>query len=302
MTNQWTQEPERGSLFLIRFVTWLAKTLGRSITRILLHPITLYFLIFHGRARRHSAAYLSQVHAKPARLVDVYTHIWWFSATILDRVFFLTDCFDEFDIQIHNLDVLTKHLDQKQGCIMLGAHLGSFEAMRCMASRQDNLSLKILMYPENSQRINSVINALNPKLAESIIPLGHPQSMIAVKEWLDKGGSIGILGDRISIGEKVVPVQFLNAEAEIPQGPMILASVTGVPVIMFTALYRGGRRYDILFHELSDGLRPARAERQAIIAHTLQDYADQLEVWCRMEPNNWFNFYNFWKKAESYEE
>lgn len=298
MKAGWTREPERGSLFLIRFIGWLAKSLGRSVTRLLLHPITLYFLIINRRARAASLAYLSQLNAGSSGWAGVYSHIWCFAATILDRVFFLTDCLDEFDIDIHNADALSKHLDQGRGCIMLGAHLGSFEAMRCLAVTQANIKLKILMYPENSQRINSVINALNPELAAKIIPLGHPETMLEVKEWLDQGGAIGILGDRVSLGEKVVSVDFLGRPADFPQGPLILAAVTGAPVIMFTALYRGGRRYDIYFHELSESLKTSRKSRETDIARLLQDYADQLTIWTRMAPYNWFNFYDFWKRAK----
>lgn len=297
MTANWTKEPERGSLFLIRFIAWLAQALGRPITRLLLYPITFYFLLFNPKARRASKTYLARIFNRTVTWRDTFRHIWCFAATILDRTYFLTNRFEKFDIEIHNLDVMTRHLDAGRGCVLLGAHLGSFEAMRSLAVGQADLPLKILMYPENSNRINLVLNALNPQMAKRIISLGHAEAMLEVKEWLDNEGLIGILGDRIAQGEKVMPASFLGHTANFPQGPFILAAITGAPIVMFTALYRGGRRYDIHFEELCDTFRPPRAEREQAMAEYIQKYASQLEKWCADAPYNWFNFYDFWDQS-----
>jgi predicted LPLAT superfamily acyltransferase len=51
----WAARRERGNLLALRFMAWVAVALGRPMARLLLHPITGYFLLFGTEARRHSA-------------------------------------------------------------------------------------------------------------------------------------------------------------------------------------------------------------------------------------------------------
>lgn len=290
----WATRAERGSPVLIRFIVWLARNTGRRTTRLLLHPICLYFLLFAPRARRSSAAFLARVHQRPARLEEVYRHIHTFAATILDRVFFLTDRSGLFDIQFHGLDALLEARAQGRGVILLGAHFGSFDAMRALATSHAELPLKVLMHKGADSRVAKVIDQLNPALTDSIIPLGGTDSMLRVHEWLREGGLIGILADRITHGDKTWPVDFLGGRPALPGGPWLLAGLTGAPVIMFAGIHKGGNRYEVRFHCLSPGLRLPRKDRDQAIGRLVQDYATVLEGWVKASPYNWFNFYDYW--------
>src|SRR5207244_6649570 len=66
-------------------------------------------------------------------------------------------------------------------------------------------------------------------------------TLIRVKESLDTGSFVGILGDRVSSGDKTTRCQFLGASATFPAGPVLLAAMMHCPVILFFGLYRGGR-------------------------------------------------------------
>ena len=80
----WIGEKERSNRWLLRLMRALALGAGRRLSRLLLHPITLYFLLTGPKARRESARYLSRALGRPATLVDVYRHLHCFAATILD--------------------------------------------------------------------------------------------------------------------------------------------------------------------------------------------------------------------------
>ena len=52
--TSWQAKAERGSAALIHLIAWLARTAGRSVCRVLLFPIVLYFVATDATARRAS--------------------------------------------------------------------------------------------------------------------------------------------------------------------------------------------------------------------------------------------------------
>jgi predicted LPLAT superfamily acyltransferase len=135
-------------------------------------------------------------------------------------------------------------------------------------------------------------------MLDSIIPVGEPETMLHAKECLDAGGLVGMLGDRALKHEKVVPCQFLGHTAQFPAGPMLLASILKVPVVLFFCLYRGGGRYDINFELFAETVTIPREDRAQGLQEWTQRYAHRLEAYCQMAPNNWFNFYDFWETEQ----
>ena len=58
---EWTTNPERSNLHVLRFMAWVALTMGRRPARLLLYPICLYFLAFSPRTYTASKKYLRKV-------------------------------------------------------------------------------------------------------------------------------------------------------------------------------------------------------------------------------------------------
>ena len=291
--QQWTVRSERGALPLIRFIVWVALRLGRPIARLFLYPICLYFMIFSNGSRRFSRQYLNKVLDHTPSIVDVFRHYYTFAACALDRVFFLNDRLHLFDLQVHGEQIVMDILRRGTGCILLGAHFGSFEAARALGRRQPNLQISLVMYEENARKAQTVLNAINPDLAMDIIPLGKLNSMIAVEERLGRGNFVGILADR-SIGrEGQVRLSFLGAPAAFPNGQFRMAILLKRPVVLMVGVYRGGRRYDVYFEPLIDpsDLTLGRRDDAERAMHL---YVERLEHFCRVAPFNWFNFYDFW--------
>ena len=102
----WSADPERSNLWLLRTMRWIAIRAGRPLARVVLHPITLYFLLANGSARRASSSYLGRVLGRPARWPDVYRHIHRFAATVLDRVYFLQERCDPFQMASTGADAI----------------------------------------------------------------------------------------------------------------------------------------------------------------------------------------------------
>jgi len=295
-TEAWSRRRERGARITIQLIVWIALHLGRRMTRGLLYPIALYFLIFSNDSRRASEDYLARVLGRKPRFMERLRHYHTFGACILDRVYLLNDQLELFDVALEGEDVAQSMLDGK-GCFLFGAHLGSFEIPRALGHRQPGLKLSLVMYEENARKINSALAAINPALTLEVIALGRPGSMLAVEQRLDQGHAIGILADRgLSVDdEEHLSVDFLGKPALFPLGPFRLACLLRQRIILMIGLYRGGRRYDVYFEHLADFRDTERAERPAAIEAALRVYVARLEHFCRLAPYNWFNFYEFWQ-------
>ena len=231
MSAGWLRHGERGSARITRFYAWLSLRTGRRFSMLLMHLICAYFLVVSRGTVAASRSYLGVVNGRPARLRDIYRHHYVFCLSILDRLYFLSDGVDDYDIRINNGALIEQLAARKQGCILLGSHLGSFEVLRAVGRLRRDLPIKVLHYPDNARRLNGLFDNLNPEIAETYIDLGSPSAMLSVKEHVDVGGIIGILGDRSWQRSKQVRLPFLGRPASFPLGPMRLAEVLGVPVL-----------------------------------------------------------------------
>lgn len=300
MNEQWAVEGERSNPLALWTITWIARHLGRGAGRLLLYPIVAYFLVALRRVTQHSKQYLERVLARPAGMREVARHFHCFACTLLDRVFLLTSRFDEFDVRVHQQDIPRRYVDARRGVLLLGSHLGSSEVMRCLARTEPRLQVKILMHRAQNPMFTSVVEALSPEMAANVIDTGggDAATILLIKEALETGAFVAILGDRATAGERSARCRFLGGEAEFPVSPYLLASMLQVPVVLCFGLYSGGNRYDIHFEELGENLCINRQTRDADLRHWAQRYAERLEHYTRKAPYNWFNFYDFWKRTD----
>jgi len=292
--DRWTTLPERGTPASLRVIAWIAVHVGRHVARLLLYPITSYFVMTAHAARRTSYEYLKRLCRDSPRWWHVFRHFYCFAATILDRVYLLRCEFDRFAVTVHGKEILQRQIESGKGCILLGSHLGSFEALRALGVMQRKFPLKVLMNTAHNENITRLFDALNPEIAGTVIAPDRSDTLIRVKESLDDGYLVGMLGDRVFGAEKTTQCQFLGAPATFPVGPIVLAAMMHCPVVLFFGLYRGGNRYEIYFEHFADEIVLDRDRRAEHIQLWTQRYAERLEHYARLAPDNWFNFYPFW--------
>jgi predicted LPLAT superfamily acyltransferase len=296
----WTDARERSNRFALWLIAWIAVHLGRGIARLVLHPITLYFVLFAPRARRHSKRYLARVLGRRPTIVDGYRHVHAFASVALDRIWFVKSRMDVFDLRIRGDRLVDDTLAEGRGAFLLGAHLGSFEALHAVGASRPGLRVAMVMYPDNARMIHRVLQALAPDFTLGIIPIGQRGSTLQIRDWLDNGGLVGLLGDRFLPAEAArgapALLPFLGVPAPFVDGPLRLALLLKRRVIFMVGLYRGGNRYDIRFETLADFSTPPEdpAERERALRDALAAYVQRLEALAREAPYNWFNFHDFW--------
>jgi predicted LPLAT superfamily acyltransferase len=295
MSAGWLEQRERGTLIATKAAARLLLGVGHAFGRFLLYPITAYFLAFSRRARAASRDYLGRVLGRPARLPDIARHYLTFARTLQDRVYFLAGRSAQFTIEQHGVEVVESALAKGRGCVLLGAHLGSFDLLRVIGGLERRLPVNVLLYPNNAANFEALVAELSPELNRRVIPLGRPDTLLRVRECLARGEIVGVLGDRTLKSERTVRCDFLGAAASFPQGPLLAAAILRAPVVLFFGVYLGGRRYAIHFEPFAEELVLNGRDRGALLQPWVARYAGRLEHYCRLAPYNWFNFYDFWR-------
>jgi predicted LPLAT superfamily acyltransferase len=295
----WRARPERSNMAMLRIMTWISLRLGRPAGRVVLHLITAYFLLFAPESRAASRDYLARVLGRPARLSDLYRHIYTFAATIHDRIYLLNNRFDLFDIEVSGDGLVTDLLADGRGLFLIGAHMGSFEVMRALGRQHAGLNVAMAMYEGNARKVNQMLSAISPMAQQDVIGLGQVDAMLKVSASLDRGTAVGMLADRRFGGDVMRTMTFLGGQADLPLGPFRMAAVLRRPVVFMTGLYLGGNRYRIHFEPLADFSELQAGARQQAIAAAMERYVGLLEKHCRQAPYNWFNFFRFWRTDEA---
>ena len=279
---QWADAPERGSATLLKIMIFLSLRLGRPVARGLLHLIAAYFFAFAPGARRGARAYLHRALGREPSATDRYRQVYAFASTILDRLYLMHDT-----------------VARGSGAFLLGAHLGSFEIMSAVGRRRPGLRVAMAMYERNASRVAAFFRAANRVSAPEIIALGQLEAMLRIRDCLDEGKFVGMLADRTLADAPAQAVSFLGRAALFPSGPMRAAAALRRPVIFMTGLYRGGNHYHVVFRQIADFSRPDPAGREAAVRAAIARYVALLEAYCRSDPYNWFNFYDFWHGADA---
>ena len=279
----------------IRAVFWLATAAGRRPARLLLYGVALYYRLFDRATVATSRQWLRRIHHREPTWREVFAHILTFAHVTLDRLFLLQGKISALQFSRTGHHYLQDALAAGKGAVLLGAHLGSYDAMR-QGGSAEKVPINILGYFENAKMISALFERLSPDLAARVIHIGSDPVgvMLNVREAIDRGELVALLGDRVGVGDKVVEAEFLGSPARFPAGPFLFASLLRCPVFLVFGLYTAPNRYDLYCEPFADCVDLPRARRQAALRELVAKYAARLEFYCRKAPNNWFNFFDFW--------
>lgn len=293
---EWVTHPERGSLWLLKIMASLSLRCGRRASRVILYGIAWYFFLFGPTARRHSLHYLRLALGRAPTARDRFLQILSFATTIHDRIYLINSQFEKFNITVDGEHMVLAHEPKGRGALLMGAHMGSFEVMHSLSRRQQGLRVAMAMYEENARNISGILAAINPNWVPDIVALGQIDAMLNIAARLDGGAYVGVLADRTLGEEPAQVVSFLGQQAYVPTGAMRAAAILRCPVFFMVGLYRGGNRYHVAFERVADFSATSVGSRELAVRAAIERYVAVLESYCRSDPYNWFNFFDFWRR------
>lgn len=298
MSEHWQSRPEGGGRFALWLIRSIALFFGRRCARLCLYPITLYFFVRRRPERQASREYLTRVLGHPPSTWQVLRHLHCFAAITLDRVYLLAYGDKAFQIETGGLELLDRQIAQGKGLLLLGSHLGSFEALRALGGRRPDVPLRVVLDKQKTPAMTEMLEALAPEVGAKVIDAseGGTSIALAMSEACRAGAMVALLADRGRDHEVLRHAEFLGRPAPFPVGPWLLAHTLQVPVMLCFGLYLGGKRYRLVFEPVADRVLIPRDRRGPALDALLDHYAARLEHYARQAPYNWFNFYDFWQQ------
>lgn len=304
--QHWAGQRERGSFILMKFTAWLARLLGRRLISPLLYLIVLYFYLFGAEARRsiyqyqrNLATWSGRRELQPSRL-SVLRHFMSFTDTLLDKL----DVWNgklglEQVTLIDPSNACTQLRQEGRGQMLVAAHLGNLEVCRALAELGEQVTMNVLVHTKHAEQFNRLLGEAGATHLRLIqVSELDAAIMLQLSERLERGEWLAIAGDRVPLtGSRTVNVNFLGKPAAFPQGPWLLAGLLQCPVNLIHCL-KIDNRYQVIIEPFAERLHWKRSERDAVIRHWTQRYADQLAQRCLDAPLQWFNFYPFWNEDD----
>jgi predicted LPLAT superfamily acyltransferase len=305
----WSEIRERGSTFALHIVVGFYRLFGRRLTLLLVHAITVYYYLAVRSARAASRAYLRRIASRPGGVqalgrrpdaVASLLHFRAFALSIFDRIALWFGLDGTLEYEVHGIERYDALLRPDRGAIVVGAHLGNFDALRALADR-DGRVVNVLMFTRNARRINDFFRRLSPHVQVRVISAEGEtlETALRLRACIERGELVALLGDRIGPMERgrSCRVSFLGDPVELPQAPYRLAALLRCPLFFMVALRSGDARYQVFAEVLAESVELPNGEREKRIAELACAYAARLEHYCALAPYEWFNFYDYWQEG-----
>jgi predicted LPLAT superfamily acyltransferase len=292
-------------------MAWCHRVLGRRVCRLLLYPIVAYFFLRERASRGASRRYLERIWAMPEGRRQLhgppgpfspFRHYLEFAIQLFDRMVLWGGGLAQFQVEHRGSEHLVALARERRGALLVGAHLGSFDMARELATRHD-FTLNVVMFTAHAERINRFFEQRDPASRVRVLQL-DPQSVrtaFEIKACLERGELVGMLADRIPAGGRERPIflEFLGRRAAFPRSPFALACLLGCPVLLSLCVRTGEARYLTFVEPVGAAQRLLRRERDKAVEELAAAWVRRLEENCLRFPYQWFNFFDLWEPSDA---
>jgi lauroyl/myristoyl acyltransferase len=185
-------------------------------------------------------------------------------------------------------DPTREALAEGRGCVSVTAHLGNWElAGRLLAAL--GRPVHVVMAPEADPAVGALLDrGGHPGLR--FLRLTSPVVGVELVAALRRGEVVAFQLDRAIGGRGDAVVPFFGAPATFPLGPFVIAAAAGAPVVPAFCALEPDRSYRL-------HVEPALSVSRGAEVGALHAAVGTLERYVRTHWDQWFNFYDVWKRV-----
>lgn len=221
--------------------------------------------------------------------LHVYKNEFEFGKVVLDR--FAAFGGKKFNMSVPRMDLFQALCAGEDGFIQLSSHVGNYEMVGYSLISPKRINA--LVYSGETATVMQNRAILFGETNVRMVPVSEDLSHIfSLNNALADGEIASLPGDRVFGSQKTVECRFFGDLAPFPAGPFTLAVQRNVPVLCVFVMKEGRRDYQVVLERLPE---PEGASKQERIQALADAYASTLEAVVRRYPDQWYNFYDFWK-------
>lgn len=250
-----------------------------------------FYLLFARRGRMAIWNYFRQRwhYSRLAAARGVIRNHFIFGKVVLDK-FALATGHHDFVVEMKSQDNIKELIEQAKGVIIAGSHIGNFELLGHYLP-ETKKKVHCLIYGGENKDFQKKRDSEFARSNVQLIPIKEDMShLFAMKNALEQGDIVVCFCDRIFSNEKTLPVDFLGEKANFPTGIFRLASLFDTPVVAGALMKENKNHYSCYIHTLHDA-DPKENTPERLV----QRYAKSLENILQQYPEQWFNYFDFWK-------
>lgn len=305
--QHWSRLREAGTYSGLKFLLLVHRLFGRKGFSLVLYGVALYFALFRPVARQASREFLTthyKMHpsawTRPPNLLHVVKHFYAFGQSVLDKLLGWVAPISAEEFAIANPEALSALLDDPQGQLIIGSHLGNLEYCRGFMQRYKSKPINVLLYDRHAANFVRMMQSHSPQSRVHVYQVDELDipTLLKLREKIDAGEWLFIAGDRVPVtgDQRTTVVEFLGRPARLPIGPYMLAKTLQCKVkLMFSYRLKSQVRFEVI--AFSDGIDLPRNHREAAVQAYAQCFASELQRQCLDAPFQWFNFFPFWDQA-----
>ena len=288
------QGKSRGIPLGYRIFVSILRRFGVQPAYLLLRVVVLYYFLFSFKSSKLIFYYFhKKLHYGRLQSIGLlYKNYYRLGQSLIDKIVIMSGMPNRFSFDFEGEEHLREITAQQKGGLLLSAHLGNWEIAGHLLKRLQTV-INVVMYDGEDRQIKQYMEGVTGKKNIRVIIIKEDLSHIyAISEALKNNELVCMHADRFVEGNKTMLCNFLGEPAPFPAGPFVLAATFKVPVSFVFAFKETSTHYHL--YASRPGQYQALPKLQ-VMETMLQDFAAATEEKAKRYPEQWFNYYNFWK-------
>ena len=235
-----------------------------------------------------------------------YQNHFIFGQVILDRFAVFAGRKNAFEVEIIGNEHYERLVNGEKGFIIAGSHVGNFEIGGYLL-HSEKKRINALIYAGETAEVQKNRSKILSNNNINLIPVLNDMShFFAVNAALQNGEIVSMPCDRNHGSAKSVECDFLNGKADFPIGAFALAASFDVEVLAIFAIKISAKKYKVFVVPICPQITQINTEiicenlcnlwtKKEKIEFLAKSYVKELENIVKQYPEQWFNYYEFWK-------
>jgi predicted LPLAT superfamily acyltransferase len=256
-----------------------------------------FYMLFSRKSYRAIFHYFQKQYgySKWRSFVKTYRNHFVFGQIILDRFAVFAKGKHRFEVEIIGNEHFVRLVNSEKGFIVAGSHIGNFEIAGYFL-HSDKKKMNVLIYPGETRVVQKNRTEILGNNNIHLIPVLNDMShLFAVNAALQKGEIVGMPCDRNFGSAKSVECDFLNGKADFPIGAFALAVHFNVEVLSTFVIKTTSKKYKVYVKPIEITEKNLLLTNREKINRYVHTFAKEMENVVRQYPEQWFNYYEFWK-------